>query len=164
MEGQAGAGDQPFGPLAGEAVQPRGLGDAEPDRGDAGRAWLAGVAGDGRVSGRDVQAAVVVLFPFLPALLSSVLLACGFLPGLGGAAVWGGDGDGTVEGVAESGVAELGEGSQGGVAADAVPGAGLALVPSVHVLAGTERFLSRPLLIPVKKKSSLAFRVHPGRY
>jgi hypothetical protein len=48
MEGQAGAGDQPFGPLAGEAVQSRGLGDAKPDRGDAGRAWLAGVAGDGR--------------------------------------------------------------------------------------------------------------------
>lgn len=27
-----------------------------------------------------------------------------------------------------------------------------------------ESGLSRPLLIPVKKKSSLAFRVHPGRY
>ena len=27
-----------------------------------------------------------------------------------------------------------------------------------------EIFFSRPLLIPVKKKSSLAFRVHPGRY
>jgi hypothetical protein len=27
-----------------------------------------------------------------------------------------------------------------------------------------ERDFSRPLLIPVKKKSSLAFRVHPGRY
>jgi hypothetical protein len=49
-----------------------------------------------------------------------------FPVGLGGAAVWGEDGDGTVEGVAESGVAELGEGGQGGVAADAVPRASLA--------------------------------------
>jgi hypothetical protein len=111
MEGQAGAGDQPSGPLAGEAVQPCGLGDAEPDRGDAGRAWLAGVAGDGRVSGRDVQAAVVVLVPFRLALLSVMLLACGFLPGLGGAAVCGGDGDGeladAVIGSGEGWIAEL---------------------------------------------------------
>ena len=27
-----------------------------------------------------------------------------------------------------------------------------------------ERYFSQPPLIPVKKKSSLAFRVHPGRY
>jgi hypothetical protein len=41
---------------------------------------------------------------------------------------------------------------------------GLALVEAEAVLAELEIFFSRPLLIPVKKKSSLAFRVHPGRY
>jgi hypothetical protein len=42
--------------------------------------------------------------------------------------------------------------------------AGLALVQPEAVLAELEILLSQPLLIPVKKKSSLAFRVHPGRY
>ena len=32
------------------------------------------------------------------------------------------------------------------------------------VLPGSESSFSQPPLIPVKKKSSLAFRVHPGRY
>jgi len=41
---------------------------------------------------------------------------------------------------------------------------GLALVEPEAVLRECEIFFSRPLLIPVKKKSSLAFRVHPGRY
>jgi len=40
----------------------------------------------------------------------------------------------------------------------------LGLVEAEVVLAELEILLSRPLLIPVKKKSSLAFRVHPGRY
>jgi len=40
----------------------------------------------------------------------------------------------------------------------------LRLVEPEAVLAELEIFFSRPLLIPVKKKSSLAFRVHPGRY
>ena len=40
----------------------------------------------------------------------------------------------------------------------------LALVEREAVLSGLEIFFSRPLLIPVKKKLSLAFRVHPGRY
>ena len=41
---------------------------------------------------------------------------------------------------------------------------GLALVQAEGILAELEYFFSRPPLIPIKKKSSLAFRVHPGRY
>ena len=40
----------------------------------------------------------------------------------------------------------------------------LALVQAEAVFPEFEIFFSRPPLIPVKKKSSLAFRVHPGRY
>jgi hypothetical protein len=40
----------------------------------------------------------------------------------------------------------------------------LALVQAEAVLPELEILFSQPLLIPVKKKSSLAFRVHPGRY
>jgi hypothetical protein len=50
------------------------------------------------------------------------------------------------------------------VAGDGGVEPGLALVKAEAVLAEGEIFFSRPLLIPVKKKSSLAFRVHPGRY
>jgi hypothetical protein len=53
---------------------------------------------------------------------------------------------------------------QHGVAGDRGVEPGLALVEPEAVLAEREIFFSRPLLIPVKKKSSLAFRVHPGRY
>jgi hypothetical protein len=41
---------------------------------------------------------------------------------------------------------------------------GLALIQAEAVLPEPEIFFSRPPLIPVKKKSSLAFRMHPGRY
>ena len=51
-----------------------------------------------------------------------------------------------------------------GVAGDRGVEPGLALVEAEAVLAEFKIFFSRPLLIPVKKKSSLAFRVHPGRY
>ena len=40
----------------------------------------------------------------------------------------------------------------------------LGLVEAEAVLAEAELFFSQPPLIPVKKKSSLVFRVHPGRY
>jgi hypothetical protein len=40
----------------------------------------------------------------------------------------------------------------------------LGLVKPEAVLAELEILFSRPSLIPVKKKSSLAFRAHPGRY
>jgi hypothetical protein len=76
-------------------------------------------------------------------------------------------------GLGVSAVPELGGGhgadregghDQDGVPEDSGVEAGLALVQPEAVLAEFEIFLSRPLLIPVKKKSSLAFRVHPGRY
>jgi hypothetical protein len=79
-----------------------------------------------------------------------------------------GDGAGELdvpgERAADGGSPELGEGSQDGVPADPVPAPGLGLVPAQDVLSGFEGFFSQPPLIPVKKKSSLAFRVHPGRY
>ncbi len=52
----------------------------------------------------------------------------------------------------DGGGPELGEGGQGGVPADAVPGAGLGLVPAEHVLARFERFFgadSRPAQVTV---------------
>ena len=53
---------------------------------------------------------------------------------------------------------------QYGVAEDRSVEPGLALVQPEAVLAEFEIFFSQPPLIPVKKKSSLVFRVHPGRY
>jgi hypothetical protein len=53
---------------------------------------------------------------------------------------------------------------QHGVPGDRCVEADLGLVKPEAVLAEFEIFFSQPLLIPVKKKSSLAFRVHPGRY
>jgi len=50
------------------------------------------------------------------------------------------------------------------VAADRGVEPRLALVQAEVVLSEFESFFSQPPLIPVKKKSSLAFRVHPGRY
>jgi hypothetical protein len=50
------------------------------------------------------------------------------------------------------------------VAADRGVEAGLALVEAKIVFSELESFFSQPPVIPVKKKSSLAFRVHPGRY
>jgi hypothetical protein len=50
------------------------------------------------------------------------------------------------------------------VAVEGVPQPDLVLVQAGLALAVGEIFFSRPSLIPVKKKSSLAFRVHPGRY
>ena len=153
-EGEQGAGDQRGAHLRGQAGQSRGLGDREPDGAEAGRAGLAAAGGHRRVAEGYSQVSVAYR---------------GVVAG-SGAAVAGGDGCGgqepgeAADGVADGDAAELGERGQGGVPAGRVPGAGLALVPSVDVFAGLERFLSRPLLIPVKKKSSLAFRVHPGRY
>src|SRR2546430_2624570 len=132
-EGGAGAGDRPGGVLAGQAFEAGGLGDGEPDRGDAGRAGLPAAGGDGRVAERDAQvgAADVVL-----AVAAAVVVA-----NAGGGA-W--EGDVGAQVVADGGVAGLGEGGQGGVTADRVPGAGLALVPARQVLSRFERFLGRP--------------------
>jgi len=49
-EGEAGVADEAGGVLPGQACQAGGLGDGELDRGDAGRAGLAGPGGDGRVA------------------------------------------------------------------------------------------------------------------
>ena len=57
-EGEAGAGDPPGGVLPGQAFDAGGLGDGEPDRGDAGRAGLPAPGGDGRVAERDAQVSV----------------------------------------------------------------------------------------------------------
>jgi len=46
-EGEAGAGDPPGGVLPGQAFDAGGLGDGEPDRGDAGRAGCPPRAGTG---------------------------------------------------------------------------------------------------------------------
>jgi hypothetical protein len=46
--------------------------------------------------------------------------------------------------VADGGLPQLGQGGQGGVPADGVLGAGLALVPAQDVLPGLECLLSRP--------------------
>ena len=104
---------------------------------------------DGRVGEGNQQVSV--------ADIAVVRGVAGVVPGAGELDVAG-------ECVADGGGPELGQGGQGGVPADAVPAPGLGLVPAEHVFSRFERFLSRPLLIPVKKKSSLAFRVHPGRY
>src|SRR5271166_2545614 len=132
VEGEAGAGDEPGGVLAGEAGQPGGLGDGEPDRADAGRARLPGPGGDGRVAERDAQVSTADLLLFF--LLFLLLLL-----GAGGR-----EGDVAAQGVADGGVAELGEGGQGGVPTGRVPGPGLGLVPAEHVLPGFERLLAGP--------------------
>jgi hypothetical protein len=151
LEGKLGWGEEPCCPVGGQAGEPGGLGDRELDQARLARAGLAGVCGDGRVAERYAQVSVVNV--------SVVVAGAGVRGGCRGRQV-----DQAAQGVADGGLAELSERGQGGVPADGVPGPGLALVPAEHVLARFERFLSRPPLIPVKKKSSLAFRVHPGRY
>ena len=71
-EGEAGAGDEPGGVLPGQAFDAGGLGDSEPDRGDAGRAGLSAAGGDVRIAERDAQvrAADVVL------AVAAVVVAC----------------------------------------------------------------------------------------
>jgi hypothetical protein len=57
-EGQPEAGDQPGDVLRGQAGEPDGLGDRQPDRGDAGRAGLPAAGGDGGVAEGDLQVSV----------------------------------------------------------------------------------------------------------
>ena len=105
-EGEASAGDQPGGVLPGETGEPGGLGDRQPDGGDAGRAGLAAADRDGRVIEGNQQVSV--------ADIAVVHGVAGVMPGAGELDVAG-------EGIADGGGPELGEGGQGGVAADAVP-------------------------------------------
>ena len=126
MEGEAGCGEQSFLPVAGEAGDLAGLGVRQRDRRDAGRARESAGDGQGRVAGVDLQ-------------VSGVhgrfrRNGCGVRGGRGcrGEAVSFG------EGGPGCGGAQLGEGGQGGVPADRVPGAGLGLVPGEGVFPGPE--------------------------
>ena len=152
MEGEAGEADEAGFPAAGEAVNAGGLGGRQRDRGDAGRAWLASPGGQRRGSGVEQQVSG-----------SGGGLADGDRGIAGGGRCRGQDVSAGERGL-DGGGPQLGEGGQRGVPAERVPGPGLALVPAEGVFPGPESSFSRPLLIPVKKKSSLAFRVHPGRY
>ena len=136
-EGELGWGEEPCCPVGGQAGEPGCLGDRELDQAQPTRAGLAGVCGDGGVAERYAQVSVIDV-------------AVG-VAGAGGRGCRGGrQVDEAAQGVADGGLAELGERGQGGVPADGVPGPGLALVPAEHVLSGFERFLNRPLLMPVK--------------
>ena len=88
------------------------------------RAGLAGVGGDGRVAEGYAQVSVVDV---------GVGVAAGAAGGAAGAGC-GRQLDQAAQGVADGGVAELGEGGQGGVPADGVPGPGLGLVPAEQSL------------------------------
>ena len=152
LEGKAGEAEYSGFPVAGQALDAGGLGGGQPDRGDAGRAGLASPGGQRRGAGIEQQ----------------VSGAGGGLAGGGRGGAAGGRCRGEDVSAGERGLdgggPQLGQGGQRGVAADRLVGPGLALVPAEGVLSRLERNFSRPLLIPVKKKSSLAFRVHPGRY
>jgi len=139
-EGQPGAGDDPGGVLRGKASQPGGLGDRQLDESDSAGARLAAAGGHRRVAEGDHQVSVVNV-----TVVAVILGGAGTL-----AAGGGGKGYLAVQGAADSDVAELGEGGQGGVPADPVPCPDLGLVPAQHVLSRFERFLNRPLLMPVK--------------
>src|SRR6266542_1628389 len=135
-EGQAGAADEPGGVLAGgagEAGEAGGLGDGQFDGGDAGRAGLPAAGRDGRVAEGYAQVGV--------ADDAAAGRGCAGVVVAGGG---GGEGDAAGERAADGGGPELGEGREGGVPADAVPGAGLRLVPAEDVLARFERFFYGP--------------------
>jgi hypothetical protein len=59
LEGELGWGKEPSCPVSGQAGEPGGLGDREPDQAQLARAGLAGVGGDGRVGERYAQVSVV---------------------------------------------------------------------------------------------------------
>jgi len=120
-EAEPGAGDEPGSCPGGQAGQPRGLGDGQPDRAEAGRARLASADGHGRVAERDPQVCVVDLV---------VAAAVSGSSEGSRVRVCGGELDAAVQGVADGRGAELGEGGQGGVPADPVPGADLGTGPS----------------------------------
>jgi hypothetical protein len=151
VEGEAGAGDEPGGVLAGEAGQAGGLCDGELDGAGAGRAGLPGEAGDGRVAEGDARAGAAGLLLLLAASPHRCQRRGTPWPAGGGRdGGRGRKGDVAAQRVADGGVAELGERGQGGVPAEGVPGAGLGLVPAQDVLSGLERLLNGPLLMPVK--------------
>jgi len=122
-EGEPGAGDQPGGGLRGQAGQPRGLGDRQPDGAEAGRARLAAADGHRSVAEGDLQVGVV----------NVIAGVRGRAVASGGGGACGGEAGAAAQGVADGGLVELGEGGQGGVPADPVPGPHLGLVPAEGV-------------------------------
>ena len=98
--------------------------------------------GDGRVAERDAQVSVAGLVPVVVSAAVVSAAVCGSAVVAAGGR--GREGDVAAQGVADGGVAELGEGGQGGVPADRVPGARLGLVPAEHVFPRFERFFHRP--------------------
>jgi len=121
VEGEAGAGDEPGGVLAGEAGQAGGLCNGELDRADAGRAGLPGEAGDGRVAEGDAQAGAAGLLLLAASPHRSQRRGTPRPAGGGRDGGRGRKGDVAAQRVADGGVAELGERGQGGVPADRVP-------------------------------------------
>ena len=101
-----------------------------------GRGWPA-PCGHGRVAERDPQVSVGYV-------VGVAAMEAGAIGRAG--SVWrrGAGLDSAAQGVADGDAAELSEGGQGGVPADGVPGAGLALVPAEHVLPGFEGFFCWP--------------------
>src|SRR6266849_1527937 len=109
-EGEPGAGDEPAGVVGGEAGQPGGLGDREPDESDLAGAGLAAAGGNRRVAEGNHQVSVV---------RAGVVVCVPAGAGAGFAVIGGGGkGDLAVQGGTDGDVAELGEGGQGGVPAD----------------------------------------------
>src|SRR5487761_521153 len=103
-EGEPGAGDQPCGVVRGQAGEPGGLGDRQPDRGDAGGAGLPAAGRDGGVAERDLQVSV-----------ADLVIAARRAAAVTSAAGGGGQGDAAGKCAADGGGPELGEGGQGGV-------------------------------------------------
>ena len=117
MKGEAGAGDEPGGVLPGQAFDAGGLGDGEPDRGDAGRAGLPAAGGNGRVAERDAQVSAADV----AVVATAVVAACA-----GG----GREGDVAAQVVADGCLPQLGDGGQGGVPAEPRPRRGPGTGPS----------------------------------
>src|SRR5712691_5243674 len=153
MEGEAGAGEEPCFPVAGEALDAGGLGGGQLDRGNLGRAGLAAAGGQRRPAGVELQLSSADGF-----LAGGVRARGGFPAAVSGGGRAGADGD------ADGGGPELGECGQGGVLADRVVCPGLGLVPAEGVLSRFEGDFNQPPVMPMKWKSSLAWCPDRGRY
>ena len=133
MEGEAGAGQAPFGAVPGQAGDPGCLGRGQDDRGDRDGAGKA--AGSGHDGGAGVYQQFSVGGAVVGVVGGGIGLRC-----REGAAVLVSAGDG----VAAGDGADLGDGGQEGVAVQGVPGSGLGLVPAKGVLPRPESGFGRP--------------------
>jgi hypothetical protein len=123
----------------GQVEEPAGFGDADLDH--------AGVLRGRLVRGGGEDAGFVPVPRFLGCAAGG--------GGRRGEGWWPGGGDGEQSERAHG---------QHGVPAEGGPEPDLVLVQADLPFCLLVALFSRPLLIPVKRKSSLAFRVHPGRY